>query len=91
MSQKLATRYYGPYKVIRNIGSVAYELDLPPSTRIHPVVHISLLHPYYGDNPSEHFTPIPNDSSFKPFSEEQEDCILNKEEFSVVETKRQKV
>lgn len=59
-SQKLSKRYFGPFKVLRKIGQVAYELDLPSSSRIHPVVHVSLLRPYHGDDPIKHFTPLPN-------------------------------
>ena len=62
-SQKLAKRYFGPYTIRRRIGKVAYELDLPPSAKIHPVVHMSLLRPYLGDNPSLHFKPIPESHS----------------------------
>lgn len=38
---------------------MAYELDLPPFSRIHPVIHISLLRPYHGGNPQAHFKPLP--------------------------------
>lgn len=59
VSQKLSKRYFGPFPVLRRIGSLAYELKLPPSSRIHPVIHVSQLRPFYGSNPSAQFVPIP--------------------------------
>jgi len=58
-SQKLFKRFFGPFKVIQIVGKVAYELDLPVSSRIHPVIHISLLCPYHGTDPQGHFKPLP--------------------------------
>ena len=36
----------GPFHVVRRVGPVAYELQLPSSWRIHLVFHTSLLRPF---------------------------------------------
>jgi transposase InsO family protein len=45
-SKKLDIRQSGPYRVIRRIGTDAYELELPVSSRIHNVFNVSLLRYY---------------------------------------------
>src|SRR4051794_7430076 len=57
VSNKLSKRYYGPFKILRCIGKVAYHLELPSSSKIHPVFHVSQLRVFHG---AAAFKPIPD-------------------------------
>lgn len=48
-TRKLWPRFIGPFKVLRRIGEVAYELALPDHMKVHPVFHVSLLKRYRSD------------------------------------------
>ena len=44
---KLAPKYIGPFVIKKKHSELNYELDLPYWIKIHPVIHISRLKPYY--------------------------------------------
>jgi hypothetical protein len=44
---KLKPKRYGPFKIIKEISPVAYQLRLPMAWGIHNVFHASLLLPYH--------------------------------------------
>jgi hypothetical protein len=43
---KLKPKRYGPFKIIKEISPIAYQLRLSVAWRIHDVFHVSLLSPY---------------------------------------------
>ncbi|KAK5795377.1 hypothetical protein PVK06_036639 [Gossypium arboreum] len=54
---KLSPRFIGPYRVLKRVGPVAYQLEFPPELdRIHDVFHVSMLKQYRSD-PS-HVVPV---------------------------------
>jgi hypothetical protein len=47
-SLKLSPRFFGPFKIIARIRTVADKLDLPVGAQIHNVFHVSLLRKHFG-------------------------------------------
>jgi len=45
---KLSPKFYGSYTILKKVGSVAYQLNLPNHSNIHPVFHVSCLNKVIG-------------------------------------------
>lgn len=63
-------RYFGPFKVLKKFGIVAYRLHLPLEAYVHPVFHVSVLKTGNGD--SHNFS----SSIPLPLISTEEDAIL---------------
>ena len=46
---KLSPKYYSLYKVLQNIGTMAFKLELPVASWVHPGFHVSCLNKVIGD------------------------------------------
>ncbi|GKC90563.1 hypothetical protein Tco_1151212 [Tanacetum coccineum] len=57
--EKMSPRFFGPYRVKRAVGPVAYKLELPPEARTHSLFHILMLKPTHGSFSSIPVTPLP--------------------------------
>ncbi|XP_012448853.2 uncharacterized protein LOC105772052 [Gossypium raimondii] len=54
---KLSPRFIGPYHILKRMGPIAYQLELPPKLdRIHDVFHVSMLKCYRSD--PTHIVPV---------------------------------
>ena len=45
----LIQKYDGPFKIVRRIGRLAYQLELPARLKLHPVFHVSFLKKFNED------------------------------------------
>lgn len=49
-AKKLDYKKLGPFKILAQVGTRSFRLDLPKSVKIHPVFHVNLLEPWRPDH-----------------------------------------
>nr|GEY20097.1 hypothetical protein [Tanacetum cinerariifolium] len=74
---KLSPKYFGHFLIMKKVGKVAYKLQLPSSSQIHHVFHVSQLKLYRG--------PIPKSSS--QLLQINNDGLISEEPFAVLDKK----
>lgn len=63
--EKLAPRYFGPFKILQRVEAVAYRLELPKEATIHDVIHVCQLKKAVGQQVSVQPSLLPMTKSFE--------------------------
>ena len=58
---KLAAKYFGPFSITARVGKVAYKSQLPPTSKVHLVFHISQLKRHLGSAVQSYMPEIDED------------------------------
>jgi hypothetical protein len=69
---KLSPKFYEPFLIVKKVGTVAYQLDLPAGSQIHPVFHVSQVKLKLGRTvlPISHLPAISQHGVIQPEPEE---------------------
>ena len=76
-SSKLDYKKLGPFKISEVINPVTFKLKLPPSMKIHPVFHVSLLEPKTRDIIQDFIQPPPLPEIIDSYEEFEVEEILD--------------
>jgi hypothetical protein len=73
---KLAVKYFGPFDIIKKLGAMAYKLQLPAGSLIHPIFHVSQLKEFTPDH-TPVYSQLP-DIPFLDITDVQPEKILDR-------------
>lgn len=59
INEKLSLRYFGPSKIVHRVDPISYKLQLPQTSKIHPIFHVSLLRLAHGCSDIASPPPLP--------------------------------
>ncbi|WMV37945.1 hypothetical protein MTR67_031330 [Solanum verrucosum] len=83
---KLSPRFIGPYRILRRVGRVTYELELPSGLKsVHPVLHVSMLRKCVGD--ASRVVPIEDVQITEELSYEKTPVVILDRQVSKLRTK----
>lgn len=72
--RKLLMKYDGPFEILRKISPVSYQIRLPASYGIHPIINIAHL---------EHYTPSPSSLGDRPKKAMNQADFVERPEYEV--------
>lgn len=87
-TRKLSSKYIGPFAITRVISANAYELELPPTLKIHNVFHISKLKAYIESDVSLFPSSLRSFPDSRPHPDIQNDGT---EEYEVEEIREKRI
>lgn len=64
-NHKLAFKFFGPFHILQRVGQVAYRLELPVTSKVHPVFHVSQLKQCIGNDQQVSSVLPPPDALFQ--------------------------
>jgi transposase InsO family protein/ribosomal protein L21E len=57
-ANKLSPFWKGPYKILRKVNNVNYEVELPNDTNMSKIIHVQHIKPWYGPTPNTGSQPV---------------------------------
>jgi hypothetical protein len=77
-SDKLDSKKLGPFKIVEQVGTRSFRLELPQSmSRLHPVFHVSLLEPFRANDIPGRVAPPPPPIEIDGEAEYEVEAILD--------------